>query len=833
MATAQASTLIQHIKELAAIGAARHRTDRELLGDFVEFGDKGAFADLVERHGPLVLRVCRRVLRHEQDAEDAFQATFLVLARQPASIRRREALASWLYGVAYRTAMRAKRDAARRRKHEGRLRDRTPSATPSPTWGDVQTVLNEEIQRLPESFRLAFVFCVLDGKTVPAAAAELGVKEGTLSWRLARARHRLRRQLAHRDIQLSTLLAGLSLVEGPGKTPVPAALKMATMRLGLSVAAGEPAAAAIPSHVAALAAGVTRAMSLNRVKSTVVYLLMALLLASGGVWAHQVLAAAKDEPKADAKREEDARPRNGSEQARVVVAADPDSDRDGLPDFQEIHKYRTDPKRKDTAGEGVPDGDWQQRREFTYSVRAVLRVMPPYNLKALNDDYQDVRVQKGSKDFVELEVIAYPFNSNAEAIKGNPNWKKDYAGMTEYLAPGITTNWDEGMRNDLLRELSRDGIELDRLTDKEVVEQVSGWLFKHSQNRSMFDTFFVGFREGKPHVLPGLEEAFQREKGDPQWTVQQQFEHELLGKQMFACKTYGTCTSTAVYQTTVLRTLGIPTRMILCIPLADGSDPAQVELIEKGLTNHQVRHDACLGVISGGNSFASHTFCEVFVGGRWRRLNSTTLGQNILERNYLGLMIHVHTFKDLSDANLAATWGTRYARGQRNQVFPHSNPYCLLEVSDHFGKYASLPNPPAADRELRLVTIDRAYWPESRTAPAEIRQLRWGKEPGGGQFFVHCAEWLDNAGDYLQYKLFMRRADTKFVLRAKDRPDVACQITMNFYTDHSRNLCELEVIVPAAEYANMARGVAYTLQPANSNKGYEWKTREGVQLIRE
>jgi hypothetical protein len=512
--------------------------------------------------------------------------------------------------------------------------------------------------------------------------------------------------------------------------------------------------------------------------------------------------------------------------------ADHDSDGDGLSDFHEVHKYRTDPNRKDTAGKGVHDGDWQQRREFTYSVRAVIRVMPPFNLAALNDDYQDVRVRKETKEFVELEVVAYPLNTNAEAIKGNPNWKKDDAGMKEYLAPGITTNWDDEMRKDLLRELAKDGINPDKLTDREVVERVSSWLFNHSRHRSMFCTFYIGFRDGKPVVLPGLEKQFEHDRGDPKWTVQQQFEHELFGKQMFAHKTYGTCTSTAVYQTTVLRALGIPTRMILCIPLADGSDSAQIEMIDKGLTNHRVRYDACLGAISGGTSFTSHTFCEVFVGGRWRRLNSTTLGQNVLERNYLGLMIHVHTFKDLSEANLAATWGTRFARGQRDEVFRHSNPYRLLEVSDHFGKYARVPNPPA-NGEHKRVTITRAYWPESEAAPATIRELRWGKPPESGRFFVHCEEWLENAGDYLQYKLFMRRADTSFVLRAKGQPNVPCRISMNFYTDHSRNLCELEVIVPAAEYARMARGVAYALHPTNGRKGYEWKIRDGLTLTRE
>jgi hypothetical protein len=271
--------------------------------------------------------------------------------------------------------------------------------------------------------------------------------------------------------------------------------------------------------------------------------------------------------------------------------------------------------------------------------------------------------------------------------------------------------------------------------------------------------------------------------------------------------------------------------MILCIPLADGSDLDQVERITRGLTHHQVRRDACLGALAGGSSFTSHTFCEVFVGGRWRRLNFTTLGQNILERNYLGLMVHVHTFNDLSEANLAATWGRRYAKGERDDVFRHSNPYRLLEVSDHFGKYAKVPNPPA-DKEHKQITISKIYWPEAKEAPQEARQMASSAEAGGARFFIHCDEWFDNAGDYLQYKLFMLAGDRNFVLRAKGQPDVACRLSMTFYTHHSRNLCELEVVIPAADYAKMARGVAYTLHPLNGRAGYAWRPHNGVTLTR-
>src|SRR5436853_299889 len=131
MATAQLDTLLRHIRKLAAGRGSSQRTDPQLLDDFSTRRDETAFAALVARHGPMVLRVCRRVLKHEQDAEDAFQATFLVLARKTGSIRKRAALAEWLHGVAYRTAMQAKRSAARRRNHEARLRASTPKAVSS------------------------------------------------------------------------------------------------------------------------------------------------------------------------------------------------------------------------------------------------------------------------------------------------------------------------------------------------------------------------------------------------------------------------------------------------------------------------------------------------------------------------------------------------------------------------------------------------------------------------------------------------------------------------------------------------------------------------------
>src|SRR5438128_6923790 len=271
MATAQLDTLLRHIRRLAAAGGSS-RTDPELLDDFCDHRDETAFAALLARHGPMVLRVCRRVLNHEQDAEDAFQATFLVLARSTGSIRKRTALAEWLHGVAYRTAMQTKRNAARRRNHEARRRAVMPEAMPSPTWDDVQAVLDQEIGRLPEALRTAFVLCILEGKSGPQAAAELGVREGTVWSRLTRARQRLQKQLVRRGIELSVLLAALSVAEGAGKAAVPVVLAGNTLRFVIVVAAGGKAAGLIPSHIAALAAGATRAMFLPQAKIATAHL---------------------------------------------------------------------------------------------------------------------------------------------------------------------------------------------------------------------------------------------------------------------------------------------------------------------------------------------------------------------------------------------------------------------------------------------------------------------------------------------------------------------------------------------------------------------------------
>jgi RNA polymerase sigma factor (sigma-70 family) len=285
MANTPLSAVLRHIHELAGSTADRERTDRHLLERFVVHRDEAAFTALVRRHGPLVQRVCRNVLHHDQDAEDALQATFLVLARKAAAIRKAEALASWLHGVAYRVAQTARRKAARRRAQEKLAMKKSAGDIPSQVmWRDVQAVVDEEIQRLPESQRAPFVLCFLEGRSRAEAAHELGWKEGTLSSRLARARLQLQKQLRRRGVTLTAVLGAAALTDRAGTAaslPVSLLVEAALRPATATTAAG------IASSASALADAVIKAMFAGkRTIGAFLVLTMTIILAGAGVVAH-------------------------------------------------------------------------------------------------------------------------------------------------------------------------------------------------------------------------------------------------------------------------------------------------------------------------------------------------------------------------------------------------------------------------------------------------------------------------------------------------------------------------------------------------------------------
>lgn len=243
-------------------------TDGALLDRFLTRRDDGAeaaFSALVALHGPMVWNVCRSVLADPHAAADAFQATFLILVRKAASIRRKDTIGPWLYGVSRRVAVRAKATAARRRLVEGREANMRNASVPDPAQREQLEVLHQEVDRLPEKYRAPVVLCHLEGRTHAEAARLLDCPVNTISVRLARARERLKARLTRRGIALSTGAAGALLGGATAPAAMPDGLADSTINAAMRLAAGRAAAAGIISSAAAqLAEGDLQTMLINR-----------------------------------------------------------------------------------------------------------------------------------------------------------------------------------------------------------------------------------------------------------------------------------------------------------------------------------------------------------------------------------------------------------------------------------------------------------------------------------------------------------------------------------------------------------------------------------------
>lgn len=260
MAADTLTPVVEYLRRVTAPPKDAGLSDGELLERFAGRRDQAAFAALVQRHGPMVMGVCRRLLRDCHEAEDAWQATFLILARRAGAIARRELLAGWLYGVAYRTARRARRVAARRQARERPGGDDVARASaPAGFWPDLRPILDEGIERLPEKYRLPIILCYFESRTNTEAARLLNCPRGTVATRLARARERLRRRLTRRGVTLSVGAVTLALSQG-------------------AVPAGVPTAGAVTASAAFLAQGVMRTMALTKLKAV-----LALALTAGVV----------------------------------------------------------------------------------------------------------------------------------------------------------------------------------------------------------------------------------------------------------------------------------------------------------------------------------------------------------------------------------------------------------------------------------------------------------------------------------------------------------------------------------------------------------------------
>jgi RNA polymerase sigma factor (sigma-70 family) len=288
MADTHLAPVLRLLYQVAGPPGTGDESDAHLLERYARGQDAHAFEALLRRHGPLVWRVCRRVLGHEQHAEDAFQAAFLALARRAASIRNPGALASWLHGVAYRIACKARADLERTR-----TRQREAPALPVPdpgreaAWRELGRILEEEVHGLPEELRAPLLLCYWEGRTNEEAARQLGWPCGTVKTRLVRARGLLQRRLVRRGVSLPAGVAA-ALLAPPGARALMPATGVAALRAALALGAG---AGEAPARVATLAEAGVRSLAAAKGKAGLALTLAAgVLLAGTGLLAHQVFA---------------------------------------------------------------------------------------------------------------------------------------------------------------------------------------------------------------------------------------------------------------------------------------------------------------------------------------------------------------------------------------------------------------------------------------------------------------------------------------------------------------------------------------------------------------
>lgn len=512
--------------------------------------------------------------------------------------------------------------------------------------------------------------------------------------------------------------------------------------------------------------------------------------------------------------------------APPAFGGEPDSDRDGLSDFDETHKYFTDPKKADSDSDGISDGDWNERREYSYSVRAVMHVMAPFDVDSMSDDYQDVRVLGRWPDLLEVEVVVYPFNTVASALESTPRWNKPPSELKSFVAPGVCCNWDARMQAQLVSELKRDGIDVAELDDAAAARAVSKWLLQRAVYEDSFTTFAIEFEKGAPRVTPRQQRNMDDTLARLGRTLQQQFDRELLGKGMFETKLRGSCTSSAIYLSTGLKAIGLPTRTIVCVPVVDANDEREVEWITSRIEHVGVRSVLAQAAASQRGSWTSHTFNEVFVGKRWRRLNYTNLGQNVLDADTLGLMVHVHSFNDHSEAGLVG-WGNRESHPLHARLFGGANPYSCVSLSDHFGAHSKVVNEPFTG--LREATITRLAWYDD---PDRVPKLTTdlGERGDAGFVFAHIDARNTTFGAR-EFSEFYRAIDKNFVLRAAGEPELRAEGIQKYWVDLEKDVNDFILRIPADDYAKMRPGVTYTLESPTSD-GLRWLIAPGVTIRR-
>lgn len=288
------TTTFEQLQVLLQPGISPTVADADLMEQFVKHNESTAFCEIVRRHGPMVLGVCRRILHHHHDAEDAFQAVFLVLAQKAETVSPRHQLPAWLYGVATRTAMKARSILHQQRLREASLSDDPVSSSePDHDRTELTSLLDEELQRLPEKYRLPILLCELQGKTRHAVAEQLGWPEGTVAGRLHRAKQMLARRLSKRGIAVG---AGTLTTTLSASASVPMSLIASTIRLATISRFGNAGTTLVPGTIQTLAEGVGKTMAIANWKVITACLCLFTVTAGAGYFGTALAGGGESDP---------------------------------------------------------------------------------------------------------------------------------------------------------------------------------------------------------------------------------------------------------------------------------------------------------------------------------------------------------------------------------------------------------------------------------------------------------------------------------------------------------------------------------------------------------
>jgi RNA polymerase sigma factor (sigma-70 family) len=291
MANSRIEPIIQHLRRTMLRCGKAGLTDGQLLERFVADRDAAAFEALVRRHGRMVLGVCRRVLGDPHDADDCFQATFLVLVRKAASVSPPERVGNWLYGVAHTTAVRVRSANAKRRRRETHVAA-LPEHAIEDSDNELPALLDEELAHLPDKYRTAIVLCDLEGHPRKEVALQLHIPEGTLSSRLTTARQMLAKRLTRHGLAVSAGSMAAALSQQAASACVPGTLLRSTVEAGVWMMAGKTTAGAVVSFkVATLMEGAIETMLLSKLKLTTAATLLAVLIVGGAGVLYRTTAA--------------------------------------------------------------------------------------------------------------------------------------------------------------------------------------------------------------------------------------------------------------------------------------------------------------------------------------------------------------------------------------------------------------------------------------------------------------------------------------------------------------------------------------------------------------